>query len=372
MNNNSDKKNSAYINYINPSITHISSNNMVYTSDGDVNNMSIQNFKLAKNTDNEWNDKEEPVKTRGAAHKKGSDDKTNTNSDPNIQMPNITENLSDEKQIKFFESIKSMFNNMNMNTNANLKNEELFKAKMIEELSEKLDFLEREKISINKQFKAKEKSYLDKIKSLDNQTEISQKFDLEFLQKQNKELENQITHLKQIIKSMEDKHNEDKKKFNNLVAEVMLLKEKLILEINDMEQIKREVMTHSIDAHDDNEIKGKNHVEFVFRENDSVVMDMKIDKLPDKILPVNNTEIASVSPEYINDGKFSNSISVPKLKVHSSLNRKATSQRDLQQDELSNIKRDVGKSPDKKSYSQPELLNNKNVKIRNYNNFDII
>lgn len=106
----------------------------------------------------------------------------------------------------------------------------------------KLEYLQKDRISLTQQFSNKEFYYLEKIKSLESQLNNSDKSDITLVTKQNKDYESQIDKLNKIISNMNIKQNEEKQKFNHIVTEVMSLKEKLKEEIRSLENLKKEVL----------------------------------------------------------------------------------------------------------------------------------
>lgn len=64
---------------------------------------------------------------------------------------------------------------------------------------------------------------------------------MEFLQKQNKNYENQIKDIKNMIELIKKKSSDDKSKFNEFVAQVIQLKENLSKELKEVQQIKKEL-----------------------------------------------------------------------------------------------------------------------------------
>lgn len=229
------------------------SSNLHNNSFGEINNgdLTVQNVKA----NNE-------IKITA-----GSKKASRSNSPPNEF--NFTQQLDP----KLMESFKLMYNTYQ--SNVNIKNDEVYKAKQIEELSERLEFLERERSVIAKQFEIKEATYLETIKSLEQQIDNSEKVDVILLQKQNMEFASQIANLNNLLEKMNIRHNDEKKKFNDIVAEMMQLKEKLKEEIKDLEKINKDVIYEN---------KGKK-VELVIRPNDSMV------KVEDKVKQFKNKKI---------------------------------------------------------------------------------
>ncbi len=113
---------------------------------------------------------------------------------------------------------------------------------MIEELKEKLEQEEKENFNLKKHQEDKEKIYKEKIKSIENQLLTSDKYDIVILQNQNKTYENQITNLNNQIKNLSEKHEDERSRFNNLVGELLLLKDQLIHEINSLDLLKIELI----------------------------------------------------------------------------------------------------------------------------------
>ena len=101
----------------------------------------------------------------------------------------------------------------------------------------------------------KEKIYKDKIKSLENQLLTTDKYDIVILQNQNKTYENQINNLNNQIKNVCEKHDIERNRFNNLVGELLLLKDQLIHEINSIDLVKIELMKQK---NPNNKERGKN------------------------------------------------------------------------------------------------------------------
>ena len=129
----------------------------------------------------------------------------------------------------------------------------------------------------SKHFALKESNCLERIKSLEQQSASSDKTDLALLHKLNRDYENQIGQLKNVITGMTNKHNDEKQKFNSTVADVITLKEKLLEEIKNLEKIKKDVMTFEAGGHD----RRKSHekMELVIRNNESVdAADVDLDR----------------------------------------------------------------------------------------------
>ncbi len=221
-----------------------------------------------------------------------------------------------------------------------------------------------------KQFTTKESAYLERINFLESQLANYDKVDLTMLNKQNKEYESQISHLNTSIDSMNNKHNEEKHRYNNFVSEVMQIKKKLIDEVKNLEVIKKEIMTQTNN--------NKQNVEFVIKQNDSLDAIMSMDNLnnenkisqarsnvkitevkdsssligtPEKLKTFYETElddgddIYNNRNKYVSSMEFSQSLSRSKSPDGKALNgnRKAASQAELLNDNRSelNLPRDL-------------------------------
>ena len=112
----------------------------------------------------------------------------------------------------------------------------------MEELKDKLEQEEKENFNLKKHHDDKEKMYKEKIKSMENQLLATDRYDIVILQNQNKTYENQITNLNNQIKNLSEKHETERNRFNNLVGELLLLKDQLINEINSLDLLKIELI----------------------------------------------------------------------------------------------------------------------------------
>jgi hypothetical protein len=185
-------------------------------------------------------------------------------------------------------------------TYRNIKKEDSEKAKLLEELTDKLNTLEKEKLIFTKHFATKEKKYLNKVKFLEKQIADSENLNMELLQKQNKEYENQITELKKMIERLNKKSGDDKSKFNDFAAQVIQLKEKLSKELKEVEKIKNE-----LSRDDESENKSSKKIHIVMKDNPNnilqeVVDDMNLDKedknQPDKMIEAQESSSDSRGP----------------------------------------------------------------------------
>ena len=151
--------------------------------------------------------------------------------------------------------------------------------KLIEELRDKIETVEKENFFLKKNFEEKENFYLEKIKILENQLQNSNKNDIILLQKQNKENEEQVASLNKKIALMNKSHDNEKEKFNNIVAEIMTLKTKLAEDINIVEQLRNDIMSQQEAA----EKQGNR------QDKDKISIVLKYDKNKDKnSIPMEN------------------------------------------------------------------------------------
>jgi hypothetical protein len=82
---------------------------------------------------------------------------------------------------------------------------------------------------ITNNFTKKESDYIDKIRKLENQITGLDKFDIQHLQKQNKEYESQIALVSNMINRITEKHNKEQKEFNELSTEVIVLYSNIVI-----------------------------------------------------------------------------------------------------------------------------------------------
>lgn len=123
-----------------------------------------------------------------------------------------------------------------------IKSNDLDKVKLIDELRDKIEAIDKENFYVKKHFEEREKIYIEKIKLLENQLQNSSKNDVILLQKQNKENEEQVNVLNKSIQQMNKSHDSEKEKFNSVVTEIMTLKSKLAEDINAVETLTNELM----------------------------------------------------------------------------------------------------------------------------------
>ena len=97
---------------------------------------------------------------------------------------------------------------------------------------------------MKKSLEEREQFLKEKIKSLESQLLSTDKYDIVILQNQNKTYENQMIKLNNQIKNLSEKHDKERNHFNNLVGELLLLKDQLIHEINSIDLVKIELMKH--------------------------------------------------------------------------------------------------------------------------------
>lgn len=130
-------------------------------------------------------------------------------------------------------------NNLGGTTNTlRMKTEEIDKVKKIEELKEKVESLEKEKIIMIKRFYEKEKVYIDRITKLENILHASDKWDLFSLEKQNKEYEIKVHNLSKQVLYLQEEINKEKYKNNSFIGELMILKQQLVDEISEIKNFK--------------------------------------------------------------------------------------------------------------------------------------
>ncbi len=88
--------------------------------------------------------------------------------------------------------------------------------------------MKREKILITNTFNKKEGDYIEKIKILENQIASFDKYDIQHLQKQNKEYEIQIILVNNSIQKLTQKQHFEQGGFNELITDVIVIKDKLV------------------------------------------------------------------------------------------------------------------------------------------------
>jgi predicted nucleic acid-binding Zn-ribbon protein len=79
-------------------------------------------------------------------------------------------------------------------------------------------------------FIKKESDYTEKIKKLESQIAGFDKFDIQLLQKQNKEYESQISQVNSMISKITEKHNFEQNEFNEIATEVIVISFNLVIE----------------------------------------------------------------------------------------------------------------------------------------------
>ena len=167
--------------------------------------------------------------------------------------------------------------------------------KLIEELRDKIETIEKENFFLKKSFEEKENFYLDKLKILENQLQNSNKNDIILLQKQNKEYEEQVASLNKKITLMNKSHDNEKEKFNNMVAEIMALKSKLADDINIVEHLRNDLMSQQETADKQGNKHDKDKISIVLKydknkEKNSIPMDNEINiSQVNKTVSINNS-----------------------------------------------------------------------------------
>lgn len=124
------------------------------------------------------------------------------------------------------------------NNSLKLKPEDVDKAKKIEELKDKVEMLEKDKLQISKKFQDKEKMYMERISKLESILQASDKWDIFSLEKQNKEYEVKVLNLSRQVLYLQEEVNREKQKNNSFIGELMILKQQLVDEISEIKNFK--------------------------------------------------------------------------------------------------------------------------------------
>jgi len=167
--------------------------------------------------------------------------------------------------------------------------------KLIEELRDKIETIEKENFFLKKSFEEKENFYIDKLKILENQLQNSNKNDIILLQKQNKEYEEQVASLNKKITLMNKSHDNEKEKFNNMVAEIMALKSKLADDINIVEHLRNDLISQQETAEKQGNKNDKDKISIVLKydknkEKNSIPIDNEINiSQVNKTVSINNS-----------------------------------------------------------------------------------
>jgi len=197
--------------------------------------------------------------TRRMSNNKPTEEKKK---DP-FENVNIHEVLNEDNKKVMMDTMKFFQKMQNQQTQK--KTEEFDKNKIIEELKDKLEVDEKENTSIKRSQDEKEKKYKEKIKALETQLLSTDKYDIVILQNQNKGYENQINNLNNQVKNLAEKHETERNRFNNLVGELLLVKDQLIHEINSLDLIKIELMKHRQAPKEKEKERNSQKVEFLLK-----------------------------------------------------------------------------------------------------------
>ena len=129
-------------------------------------------------------------------------------------------------------------NTHNLGSSLKMKSDDALKHKQIEDLKEKVEILEKEKISLINNFQSKENNYIERIKKLENIIHASDKWDMFSLEKQNKEYEIKLINLSRQVIYLQDEISKEKEKNNSFIGELMMLKQQLVEEIAEIKNFK--------------------------------------------------------------------------------------------------------------------------------------
>jgi hypothetical protein len=178
------------------------------------------------------------------------------------------------------------------------------KMKMIEELRDKIDTIDKENFFLRKSFEDKEKFYLEKIKFLETQLQNSSKNDIILLQKQNKEYEDQVIVLNKRITMMNKSHDVEKEKFNSVVAEVMVLKNKLAEDINNIEQLRGDLLSQQEAMEKQVGKDDKDKISIVLKyDNDRKSVENEANNSQVKSITYNNSNIGLQNSKLTNNNR---------------------------------------------------------------------
>ena len=179
-----------------------------------------------------------------------------------VGNPNFMQNNSNQQNVNINnnanESVKNLVENIVKNIYMNnIPNNEKIKfinkddlSKKVEELKEKIDTLEKERANDIKHFQEKEKDLNNTITKLENLLQSSDKWEIVSIEKQNKELLVKNNNLNRVINKLNDQLIEERKKYNNFVGELMILKQQLVNEISEIKNFKQTIgiNTHKIES----------------------------------------------------------------------------------------------------------------------------
>jgi len=166
------------------------------------------------------------------------------NFDTNALLQSI-EPFPEEKQKQMMQTLGKMLrvnnespNNMQIQLNADYfeKNRQLI------DLKNKVETYEKENKNLIKLQSDKEVQYVEKIKNLEKSLLNSDKADIVLIQKQNKEYELQITNLNNTFTILGIKQNEESAKFKSMIGELMILKDDLQEELDQLENLKKTII----------------------------------------------------------------------------------------------------------------------------------
>ncbi len=148
----------------------------------------------------------------------------------------------------------------NNNNSLRLKPEDVDKAKKIEDLKDKIETLEKDKVQMSKKFQDKEKMYMERISKLESILQASDKWDIFSLEKQNKEYEVKVLNLSRQVLYLQEEVNKEKQKNNSFIGELMILKQQLVDEISEIKNFKMNTFKKNIGNHLlDNIVEKNNH-----------------------------------------------------------------------------------------------------------------
>jgi hypothetical protein len=97
---------------------------------------------------------------------------------------------------------------------------------------------------IRKEQSTKEQEYLNKIEILENKLLGSDQCDIVLLQKHNKELEIQLNNLNKMYQNITIKYEDDIKRTNILSKELVGIKEDLINELAELDELRQNIMSN--------------------------------------------------------------------------------------------------------------------------------
>jgi hypothetical protein len=189
----------------------------------------------------------------------------------------------EEKQKMFMNTLSKYFVVDNAsNSNIQINFEYLDRLRKFHELKERKENFEIENKNILQTNMEKENAYTEKISRLEKQVLHSDKADIWMLQKQNANYENQILNLKKLIQITKDKNSQENEKFKSTIGDLMIVRDQLKSEIEEIQNLKKEIKSLQSEKKDQLQSRNPNKVKLVMRY--SKAEEVKRDSKPEESL----------------------------------------------------------------------------------------